>query len=56
MAIIKCPECGHQVSEKAPTCPSCGVEIAGNITCCPNCNKIYLNTQEKKPADPTTHR
>lgn len=32
MALINCPECGHQVSDKAPTCPSCGVEIAGKIT------------------------
>ena len=32
MAIIKCPECGRQISDKAPTCPSCGVEIAGKIT------------------------
>lgn len=32
MAIIKCPECGRQISDKAPTCPSCGVEIAGKKT------------------------
>lgn len=31
MAIIKCPECGHQTSDKAPVCPNCGVEIAGKI-------------------------
>ena len=31
MALIKCPECGHQVSDKAATCPSCGVAIAGNV-------------------------
>lgn len=31
MALIKCPECGHQVSDKAKTCPGCGIEIAGNI-------------------------
>mgnify|MGYP002619986594 CR=1 FL=1 len=49
MAIIKCPECGHQVSEKAPTCPSCGVEIAGNITVCPNCKKIYLSSEDFCP-------
>ena len=24
MALIKCPECGHQVSDKAEACPSCG--------------------------------
>lgn len=31
MALIKCPECGHRVSDKAATCPSCGVAIAGNV-------------------------
>lgn len=40
--IIKCPECGRQVSEKAPTCPSCGVEIAGKIIRCHNCGEIYF--------------
>lgn len=24
MAIIQCPECGNQVSDKAPACPKCG--------------------------------
>jgi hypothetical protein len=28
MALINCPECGKQVSEKAPTCPQCGSPIA----------------------------
>lgn len=32
MAIIKCPECAHEVSDKAPICPYCGVEIAGKIS------------------------
>ncbi len=27
--IIKCPECGHEVSDKAETCPHCGIAIAG---------------------------
>lgn len=31
MALIICPECGHQVSDKAETCPSCGIKIAGNV-------------------------
>ena len=43
MAIIKCPECGRQISDKAPTCPSCGVEIAGKITKCPHCGEVYLD-------------
>ena len=49
MAIIKCPECGHQISDKAPTCPSCGVEIAGHITRCPQCGTVYLNEQDSCP-------
>ena len=40
--IIKCPECGHQVSDKAPVCPSCGVEIAGHLVKCFHCGEIYL--------------
>ena len=27
MALIKCNECGHKVSDKAKTCPKCGVGI-----------------------------
>lgn len=49
MAIIKCPECGRQISDKAPTCPSCGVEIAGKITKCPNCGEVYFSNLEMCP-------
>ena len=28
MALIKCEECGREVSEKAATCPGCGASIA----------------------------
>lgn len=49
MAIIKCPECGHQVSEKAHVCPSCGVQIAGNIIRCSECGNIYLSDQPMCP-------
>lgn len=45
MAIIKCPECGHQTSDKAPVCPSCGVEIAGKIIKCPYCGEIYFKSE-----------
>ena len=45
MAIIKCPECGHQVSDKAATCPRCGVGMQGKITKCPECGEIVLNDQ-----------
>lgn len=28
MALVKCPECGHEVSDKAAACPNCGYEMA----------------------------
>lgn len=28
MALIPCPECGTQISDRAPTCPKCGMPIA----------------------------
>ncbi|MBQ8657186.1 MAG: zinc ribbon domain-containing protein, partial [Prevotella sp.] len=42
MAIMKCPECGHQVSDHAKVCPSCGIDILGNITRCPSCGELTL--------------
>lgn len=30
MALIKCPECGEQISEKATTCIHCGYPLQGN--------------------------
>ena len=29
MALIKCKECGHEVSDRASACPNCGCPIAG---------------------------
>ena len=49
MAIIKCPECGHQISDRAPVCPSCGVEIAGKITLCKNCGEAVFKDQATCP-------
>ena len=49
MAMIKCPECGHQISDKAPVCPNCGVEIAGKITKCPQCGEVFFNDQGACP-------
>jgi hypothetical protein len=27
VSLIACPECAHEVSERAPSCPRCGVPI-----------------------------
>lgn len=47
--IIKCPECGHQVSDQAKTCPSCGIDIAGKITRCPDCGEVIFKEQAACP-------
>lgn len=49
MAIIKCPECGQQTSDKAPVCPHCGVEIAGKITRCAQCGEVYFSNRDFCP-------
>lgn len=49
MALIKCPECGHQVSDQAKTCPSCGIDIAGKITRCPDCGEVIFKEQAECP-------
>lgn len=47
--MIKCPECGRQISDKAPYCPNCGIAIAGKTTRCPQCGETYFKDQEMCP-------
>jgi RNA polymerase subunit RPABC4/transcription elongation factor Spt4 len=32
MALISCPECAQQLSDRAPTCPHCGCPIAAPVS------------------------
>ena len=32
MALIKCTECGHMISDKATKCPNCGCPTQDNLT------------------------
>lgn len=38
MALIKCTECGHEVSDKASACPHCGCPIEKR-NCCVECGQ-----------------
>ena len=49
MAIIKCPECGHQVSDQAKTCPGCGIEIEGKVTKCKECGEVVFSNLDVCP-------
>ena len=48
MALIKCPECGNQISDKAESCPKCGYELnkkSDSVTT--NANKIASSFANK---------
>lgn len=32
MALIKCPECGKEISDRASTCPNCGCPIKADVS------------------------
>lgn len=40
MALIKCPECGNQISDKAESCPKCGYELNKKETPTTSDNKV----------------
>lgn len=51
MALIICPECGHQVSDKADICPGCGIKVR-DILQQINTQQGYQNTlsEQTQPA------
>ena len=40
MALIKCPECGKEISERAVTCPNCGARVVRG--CSKETNRINV--------------
>lgn len=65
MALIKCPECGNEISDKAKTCVNCGAIITvnekkvicsecetildGETNVCPNCGCPIISDQAEVP-------
>lgn len=52
MALIKCPECGKDISDKATACPNCGNPMNQQIQqeeylCCPKCGSRELHAEHK---------
>ena len=65
MALISCPECNKEISDKAINCPNCGYPISGGASNnepsaatgdinCPKCGSTQLNFQ-KPDAFQATH-
>lgn len=46
MALINCPECGKEISEKASTCPHCGYPINEDAEIENNNNSVLMNDEE----------
>ncbi len=47
MALIKCPECGKEISDKAENCPNCGFPVAKHIA--DSDNNALLDENSMKP-------
>lgn len=48
MALIKCPECGGQVSDSAASCPHCGYSLV-NLKLCEECNAVITEEDAACP-------
>ncbi|MDE6373631.1 MAG: zinc ribbon domain-containing protein, partial [Clostridia bacterium] len=46
MALIKCPECGGEVSSNADTCVHCGCRYSF----CPECGAVHIGSVQRCPA------
>lgn len=50
MALINCPNCNHEISDKAEKCPSCGFQMKKTFKKkCPECGNILESNVEKCP-------
>lgn len=55
MALINCPECGKEISDKALACPNCGNPMnkqpqqpqQEEYLCCPKCGSRELHSEHK---------
>ena len=53
MALISCPECGKEISDKAIACPHCGnpmnqqTQQQEEYLCCPRCGSRELHAEHK---------
>lgn len=49
MALIHCPECNSQISDKANTCPNCGYPMDSEMCLCPECGQRIFSDLDSCP-------
>lgn len=52
MALIECPECHKEISDKASSCPHCGYPVKQDsykdeYLCCPKCHSRELHSEQQ---------
>ena len=56
MSLIRCPECGNEISDKAPNCIHCGAKVSVCAECgvpyvgegqCPHCGYEKISTEKQ---------
>lgn len=61
MTLVKCPECGNKISNKAEICPYCGISFKAvnnganskyETVLCPYCKKSYVRIKESEEVCP----
>ena len=52
MALIKCSECGKEVSDKATACPNCGAPIEKSAISSFDASQYPVNRKTKKKDSP----
>lgn len=60
MALIKCSECGKEVSDKASACPNCGAPIIIETSNkkCPKCesSNVFINREQRGTLGASTNK
>lgn len=50
MALIKCPKCGEEISDKAEFCPNCKIKLVKKVQeKCPECGTVISETDKACP-------
>ena len=49
--LIKCTECGHDVSDKAEKCPNCGCPVSEIIKCLQDLESSNINSMDDKNSE-----